>query len=124
MDICIVDTLCIPTYDDQLKGTLKVFKAPNQATSEQGEGWLLIDDLVDMGTTAKEALRLLPKVHFTTVYAKPQELPYVNTYSHDVEQDVWIFFPWNTELQYIEPLADTSKSTDQKNSPLNLKEPL
>ena len=121
MDIRIVDTLSIPTYDDQLKGTLKVFKAPNQAISEQGEGWLLIDDLVDTGTTAKEALRLLPKVHFSTVYAKPQGLSYVNTYSHDVEQDVWVFFPWDTEPQYIEPLADTSKSIDQKTAPSTLK---
>ena len=124
MDIRTVDTLCITTYDDQPKGTLKVLKVPDQAISEQGEGWLLIDDLVDTGTTAKEALRLLPKVHFSTVYSKPQGLSYVNNYSHDVEQDVWIFFPWNTELQYIEPLADISKSTDQKNSTLNLKEPL
>ena len=95
MDIRIVDTLCITTYDDQLKGTLKVLKVlkvPDQAISEQGEGWLLIDDLVDTGTTAKEALRLLPKAHFATVYAKPQGLPYINTYSHDVEQDVWVFF--------------------------------
>ena len=82
----------ITTYDDQLKGTLKVLKFPHQAISEQGEGWLLIDDLVDTGTTAKEALRLLPKVYFFTVYAKPQGLSYVNTYSHDVEQDVWVFF--------------------------------
>ena len=76
-----------------------------QAVAEQGKGWLLIDDLVDTGTTAKEALRLLPKAHFATVYAKPQGLPYVNTYSHDVQQDVWVFFPWDTEPQYIKPIA-------------------
>ena len=121
MDIRIVDTLCITTYDDQLKGTLKVLKFPDQAISEQGEGWLLIDDLVDTGTTAKEALRLLPKVYFFTVYAKPQGLSYVNTYSHDVEQDVWVFFPWDTEPQYIEPLADASKSIDQKTATSTLR---
>jgi xanthine phosphoribosyltransferase len=79
--------------------------------------------LVDTGTPAKEALQLLPRAHCATDYGKPQGLLYVNTYFHDVEQDVWVFFPWDTEPQYIKPLADTSKSTDQKNSPLNLKEP-
>jgi xanthine phosphoribosyltransferase len=117
MDIRIVDTLCITTYDDQLKGTLEVLKVPDQAISEHGKDWLLIDDLVDTGTTAKKALQLLPKAYCPTVYAKLQGLLYVNTYFHDVEQDVWVFFPWDTEPQYIEPLADTSKSTDQKNSP-------
>jgi xanthine phosphoribosyltransferase len=65
--------------------------------------------LVDTGTTAKEAIRLLPKAHFATVYAKPLGLPYVNTYSRDVQQDVWVFFPWDTEPQYIKPIAGKNK---------------
>jgi len=112
MEIRIVDTLCITTYDEQVQGNLSVLKVPDQAIAEDGEGWLLIDDLVDTGTTAKEALRLLPKAHFATVYAKPMGLPYVNTYSHDVEQDVWVFFPWDTEPQYIKPLVGGKKSDD------------
>ena len=71
LEIRVVDTLCITTYDEQVQGELSVLKVPDQAISEDGEGWLLIDDLVDTGTTAKEALRLLPKAHFATVYAKP-----------------------------------------------------
>ena len=105
MEIRIVDTLCISSYDDQTQQDLKVLKVPEQASSSQGKGWLLIDDLVDTGKTAKEARRILPNSYFATVYAKPQGLPHVDTYTHEVEQDVWVFFPWDTEPQYIRPLV-------------------
>ena len=106
MEIRIVDTLCISTYDEQLKGTVKVLKVPERAVAIDGEGWLLIDDLVDTGTTAKKAREILPKSHFATVYAKPLGLPIVDTFVSEVTQDVWVFFPWDTEPQYIPPLVE------------------
>jgi xanthine phosphoribosyltransferase len=106
MEIRIVDTLCISTYDEQLKGTVKVLKVPERAVAVDGEGWLLIDDLVDTGTTAKKAREILPKSHFATVYAKPLGLPIVDTFVSEVTQDVWVFFPWDTEPQYIPPLVE------------------
>ena len=106
MEIRIVDTLCISTYEEQLKGTVKVLKVPERAVAVDGEGWLLIDDLVDTGTTAKKAREILPKSHFATVYAKPLGLPVVDTFVSEVAQDVWVFFPWDTEPQYIPPLVE------------------
>jgi len=106
MEIKVVDTLCIASYDEQVQGGVQVLKVPEEAKAAGGEGWLLIDDLVDTGATAKEARNILPKAHFATVYAKPKGLEYVDTYAHDVEQDVWVFFPWDTEPQYVRPLAD------------------
>ena len=106
MEIRIVDTLCISTYEEQLKGTVKVLKVPERAVAVDGEGWLLIDDLVDTGTTAKKAREILPKSHFATVYAKPLGLPIVDTFVSEVAQDVWVFFPWDTEPQYIPPLVE------------------
>jgi len=106
MNIRVVDTLCITAYDEQVKsGTVNVLKIPEQAEAVGGEGWLLIDDLVDTGTTARKAREILPKAHFCTVYAKPKGLPVVDTYVAEVEQDVWVFFPWDTEPQYVAPLA-------------------
>ncbi|MBO33475.1 MAG: xanthine phosphoribosyltransferase, partial [Rhodospirillaceae bacterium] len=72
---------------------------------EGGENWLMIDDLVDTGTTIKAARELLPKCHVATVYAKEEGRPYVDTFVHEVPQNYWVFFPWDTEIQYIEPLA-------------------
>ena len=36
-----------------------------------GDGYLLIDDLVDTGRTAQAVRQLLPKAYFATLYAKP-----------------------------------------------------
>ena len=105
MSIHVVDTLCITTYDEQVMGNLKILKKPEEAVADGGAGWLLIDDLVDTGTTMKAARDILPNAHFATVYAKPKGQKLVDTYVHDIEQEVWIFFPWDTEPQYARPLA-------------------
>ena len=105
MDIRVVDTLCVSTYDGQDRGNVSILKIPSTASEVKGEGWLLIDDLVDTGTTAHAALEILPKAHFATVYAKPKGRAHVDTHVHDVGQDTWVFFPWDTEPQYVQPLA-------------------
>lgn len=106
MSIHVVDTLCITTYDEQVKGNLKILKEPESAIKTEGEGWLLVDDLVDTGTTMKAARERLPKAHFATVYAKPKGLEFVDTYVYDVDQEVWVFFPWDTEPQYARPISE------------------
>ena len=42
-----------------------------QGIEHDGEGYLLIDDLVDTGNTARVIRQLLPKAYFVTLYAKP-----------------------------------------------------
>lgn len=106
MSIHVVDTLCITSYDEQVQGRLNILKQPEAALESGGDGWLLIDDLVDTGTTMKAAREILPKAHFATVYAKPKAMDLVDTYVHDIDQETWIFFPWDTEPQYARPLAD------------------
>jgi xanthine phosphoribosyltransferase len=51
---------------------------------------------------------LLPKAHFATVYAKPAGKPMVDTFITEVSQDTWILFPWDTEPQFIAPIAKTA----------------
>ena len=70
-----------------------------------GAGWLIIDDLVDTGRTAKAVRDMLPKAHFATVYAKPAGRPLVDTYITEVSQDTWILFPWDIEPQFIQPIS-------------------
>lgn len=105
LNIFVVDTLCISSYDEQVMETVNVLKVPERAAAEEGEGWLLIDDLVDTGTTAREARRILPKAHFATVYAKPKGRGLVDTCVSEVSQETWIYFPWDTEPQYVMPIA-------------------
>lgn len=110
MSIHVVDTLCITSYDEQVQGSIRVLKEPEAAVADKGEGWLLIDDLVDTGTTLKAAREILPGAHVATVYAKPKGLNLVDTYVHDIDQEVWIFFPWDTEPQYARPLGEGGKA--------------
>ena len=102
----IVETVSIITYDEEVRGEPRVAKPPIAAGD--GEGWLVVDDLVDTGTTAKVVRALLPKAHFATVYAKPAGKPLVDTFITEVSQETWILFPWDTEAQFIAPIAKTA----------------
>ena len=100
LEIRLIDTVCIASYDDKTQGELSVLKRPDG----DGKGWLIVDDLVDTGTTAQAVRDLLPEAHFATVYAKPAGRPKVDTYITEVSQDTWILFPWDTEPQSVPPI--------------------
>ncbi len=101
----LIEAVSIVTYDEQQRGEPKVVKPPVAALEAQGEGWLIVDDLVDTGTTARVIRALLPKAHFATVYAKPAGKPPVDSFITEVSQDTWILFPWDTEPQFVAPIA-------------------
>ena len=101
LEIRLVDTICISSYDFKQQGEAEVLKTPGT----DSEGWLLIDDLVDTGNTARIVRNLLPKAHFATVYAKPAGRPVVDTFITEVSQDTWILFPWDAESQFVQPIA-------------------
>jgi xanthine phosphoribosyltransferase len=106
----LIETVSIVTYDEEKRGAPSVVKPPASALESRGEGWLIIDDLVDTGTTAKVVRALLPKAHFATVYAKPAGKPLVDTFITEVSQDTWILFPWDTEPQFVAPIAKSHAS--------------
>lgn len=106
LDLRLIDTVCVSSYEHQDQGDFEVLK---QAAGD-GEGMLLVDDLVDTGRTAKLVRELLPKAHFATVYAKPAGRPLVDTFITEVSQDTWIYFPWDTELQFVQPIVQVDPS--------------
>ena len=106
LEIRTIDTLCIATYDEKARGDVKVLKG----VATDGEGWLLIDDLVDTGKTAKAARDMVPKAHFATVYAKPAGRPMVDSFVTEVSQDTWILFPWDSEPQSVPPIIKSRDS--------------
>ncbi len=103
LEVRLIESVSIVTYDEEEKGEPRVTKAP--VAAGDGEGFLIIDDLVDTGTTARVVRALLPKSHFAAVYAKPAGKPLVDTFVTEVSQDTWILFPWDTEPQFATPLA-------------------
>jgi xanthine phosphoribosyltransferase len=106
LDIRLVDTVCIASYSWQdRQGEIEVLKSVNST----GDGWLIIDDLVDTGNTARSVREMLPKAHFATVYAKPAGRPLVDTFITEVSQDTWILFPWDSESQFVQPIIGMRK---------------
>ena len=96
LDIRLVETLCIASYDGMNKGQLQILK-PSSAEVADGRGWLLIDDVADTGATAEAARRMLPAAHYATLYVKPAGRPFVDTCLREVAQEVWIDFPWDRD---------------------------
>jgi xanthine phosphoribosyltransferase len=112
LDVRLIETICISSYDHILQGELRVLKgvAAELVTmgGGGGKGVLIVDDLVDTGRAAKVVREILPKAHFATVYAKPMGRPLVDTFITEVSQDTWIFFPWDTGLAFQPPIRAES----------------
>ena len=70
-----------------------------------GRGFLVIDDLVDTGVTARLVRALLPSAVFACLYAKPAGRPATDHFIAEVEQSTWILFPWDTAPLFVAPLA-------------------
>lgn len=109
LEIKTIDTIGISSYDDKTQREAKIIKGVDAKLVGDGEGWLVIDDLVDSGNTAKIIRGMLPKAHIATVYAKPAGEPLVDTYVMWVSQDTWIYFPWDIDVQPTEPIASARK---------------
>lgn len=103
----VIETISVVTYDEEDRGEPRVVKQAPAAGD--GAGWLIIDDLVDTGTTLKLVRSLLPGAHVATIYAKPAGKSLVDSFVTEVSQDTWILFPWDTEVQFIAPIAKGAK---------------
>ena len=97
LNIRVVETVSVVAYDqlaqgEEALGEPKVTKLPDFAGD--GEGFLIVDDLVDTGTTARVVRALLPKAYFACVYAKPAGRGLADDVLKEVSQDTWIVLPW------------------------------
>jgi xanthine phosphoribosyltransferase len=113
LEIRLVDTICIASYNAaqggtaaQAQGDVQVLKG----VAGDGSGYLLIDDLVDTGRTAQVARQLLPKAHFATLYAKPAGRPIVDTCVKEFKQNKWLHFPWDIDYKFATPIKDGGRA--------------
>ena len=110
LEVRVVESVSIQTYHgDNPDARAEPLVTKHPTAAGDGTGFLVIDDLVDTGTTAKVIRALLPKAHFAAVYAKPAGKPLVDDYITEVSQSTWILFPWDTELQASIPLVKRDK---------------
>jgi xanthine phosphoribosyltransferase len=112
LDIRVIETVSVVGYhydDSKPMQAEEAHIVKQPANVGDGTGWLVVDDLVDTGRTIDILRRLMPKAHFATVYAKPLGCPLVDTFVTEVSQDTWIYFPWDIEPQFIQPIATRGK---------------
>jgi xanthine phosphoribosyltransferase len=108
LDIRLVETFCVASYsDDNEQGRADILKDLEHLGD--GAGWIVVDDLVDSGGTFKLIRESLSAAHFACIYGKPDGLPYTDTHVIQVPQDTWVYFPWDMEVQYVEPLSQGPK---------------
>ena len=107
LNIRVIDTISVKSYSHKAQTEALMLKAPDADLLGEGDGVLIIDDLVDTGRTLEFVRSRYPRAHYATVYAKPKGRPLVDTYITEVSQDTWIYFPWDMAMQYIEPLRGT-----------------
>ncbi|MFO1118764.1 MAG: xanthine phosphoribosyltransferase [Rhodospirillales bacterium] len=95
LDIRLIETLCTAKLRRHREGALSVLKgAPPQARRP----WLAADRRRRRQQQhRREARSMLPAAHYATIYVKPVGRPFVDTFISEVEQDVWIDFPWDRD---------------------------
>jgi xanthine phosphoribosyltransferase len=105
LEIRLIESVSVVSYAAEA-GTLgepTVVKPP--AAAGDGEDFVIIDDLVDSGITAKFVRAMLPRARFACLYAKPAGRPTADMFVAEVPQDTWILFPWDTAPLFVPPIA-------------------
>ncbi len=105
LGIRYVDTICISSYDHDHQRDLSVLKR----VDGDGSGFLIVDDLVDSGSTAKALRELYPKAKLITIFAKPQGEHLVDDFEVSIPQDTWIEQPWDMAYCYLPPLCESEE---------------
>ncbi|MEX4444250.1 xanthine phosphoribosyltransferase [Haemophilus influenzae] len=99
-----IETVCIASYHDHNnQGELQVLHAAQVPNG--GEGFIVVDDLVDTGNTARAIRQMYPNAKFVTVFAKPADAELVDDYVIDIPQNTWIEQPWDLGLTFVPPLS-------------------
>ena len=106
LGIRYVDTVCISSYDHDHQREMKVLKR----AEGDGEGFVVIDDLVDTGGTAQAIRDMYPKARFCTIFAAgwPRaggRLHCRYSAEHRIEQ------PWDMGVVYIPPIVKLIDAT-------------
>ena len=75
LDVHLIETICISSYDHIRQGELRVLKGVAselvRGSGGGGKGVLIVDDLVDTGKTARVVRDLLPNAHFAPCTPSP-----------------------------------------------------
>ena len=98
LKIKLFDVIGISSYHGDVKqDNVDIIKYPAAdfiAYCPQGNGVLVIDDLVDTGSTAHILRAYMPEATLCVLYTKPLGKPFADISLKDYAQSDWIVFPW------------------------------
>lgn len=97
LDVRKIDTISVVSYDENDK-QIDPLVIKSCHIEDGGKDYLVVDDLVDTGATAKIVRSMLPEAHIAAIYAKPHGKEHVDSFMTEVSQDTWIVFPWEEEV--------------------------
>ena len=95
LEIRMIDTICISSYEGDKQEDLNVIK--DVKLDNDGEGCLIIDDLVDSGDTAKIVKDMMPNSKFVVLYAKTSGKKQADLHLYDFKDKDWLVFPWEQD---------------------------
>lgn len=98
MGVKHMETISIESYSHQNQTSDPIVHY-KPTLEDGGKDWLIIDDLSDTGNTFALIRKMFPKAHYACVYVKPDGEKQADTYIEKVEQETWIYFPWELEAQ-------------------------
>ena len=105
LEIRLVESISVVSYEGEAGTAAAPRIVKPAAAAGTGQGFLIVDDLVDSGDTARAVRAALPRAHFACLYAKPAGRPFTDSFVAEVPQDTWILFPWDTAPLFVPPLA-------------------
>ena len=86
--------LCMSSYDGHEQTQLDIISVPDLKDIPR-EKVLVVDSMVDRGTTLMKTKELLGEVKFLTIHLKPHTIIMPNFYLQTTSK--WIVYPWDYE---------------------------
>ncbi len=97
LNITKSDILELSSYDEKGFNHQAIVKQlPYYALQSKGEGWIIVDELLDGGNSIKKAKEILPLAKSYVVYSKIEEKPnYLDGYIEYTPKNYWLCLPWS-----------------------------
>ena len=105
LEVRLIDTVCIASYDTRNQ------RRPEVVKSVGGDGAGRADRRRPgryRRAPPRWCATCCPRRISPRSTPSPRAVPLVDTFITEVSQDTWIYFPWDMELQFVQPLADGS----------------
>ncbi|MDR1425657.1 MAG: xanthine phosphoribosyltransferase [Rickettsiales bacterium] len=92
LNIRVIDTICMQSYDDSDYSKRELVVKKTSSFDGDGTGMLVIDDIIDSGTTIAKVKEFYPKSFIAALYVKLEGRARADVYVREINK--WIVLPW------------------------------